>query len=98
MRTASSSLSTADHSMAADKRFETDVLVIGGGMAGLFAAIKAKGQGADVILVDKGYAGKSGSTPYACWYALFNPAWGHDLAAWTNFMSSMGEYLNNREW
>jgi succinate dehydrogenase/fumarate reductase flavoprotein subunit len=84
--------------MAADKRFETDVLVIGGGMAGLFAAIKAKGQGADVILVDKGYAGKSGSTPYAFWYALFNPAWGHDLAAWTNYVSSVGEYLNNREW
>jgi len=31
---------------------ETDVLVIGGGMAGCFAAIKAKEQGVDVTLVD----------------------------------------------
>ncbi len=31
----------------------TDVLVVGGGLAGLSAAIKAKEQGADVILVEK---------------------------------------------
>jgi succinate dehydrogenase/fumarate reductase flavoprotein subunit len=44
--------------MAIDKVIETDVLVIGGGQAGLFAAIKAKEQGVDITLVDKGYAGK----------------------------------------
>ena len=32
----------------------TDVLVLGGGIAGCFAAIKAKDLGLDVILIDKG--------------------------------------------
>lgn len=38
-----------------------DVLVIGGGMAGCFAAIKAKEAGSNkVVQVDKGFVGKSG--------------------------------------
>lgn len=39
-----------------------DVLVIGGGPAGTWAAIAAAAQGARVILVDKGYCGTSGAT------------------------------------
>ena len=38
------------------------VLVIGGGLAGTWAALSAAEQGADVILVDKGYCGTSGVT------------------------------------
>ena len=52
---------------------ETDVLVIGGGMAGCFAAIKAKDKGLDVTLVDKGYVSKSGQTPFAGSYAVYHP-------------------------
>jgi succinate dehydrogenase/fumarate reductase flavoprotein subunit len=44
---------------------ETDVLVIGGGMAGLFAAVKAHDAGANVLLVSKGRLGSSGATPFA---------------------------------
>ena len=77
---------------------ECDVLVIGGGMAGLFAAIKAKEMGVDVVLVDKACAGKSGSSPYAFWYSVFNPQWGHDLSAWMNHVNVIGEYLNHRDW
>ena len=44
---------------------ETDVLVIGGGMAGLFAAVKAHDAGANVMLVSKGRLGSSGETPFA---------------------------------
>jgi succinate dehydrogenase/fumarate reductase flavoprotein subunit len=44
---------------------ETDVLVIGGGMAGLFAAVKAHDAGAKVQLVSKGQLGSSGQTPFA---------------------------------
>ncbi|MBU0945880.1 MAG: FAD-binding protein [Proteobacteria bacterium] len=43
----------------------TDVLVIGGGMAGLFAAVKAHDAGAKVTLVSKGRLGSSGQTPFA---------------------------------
>lgn len=39
---------------------ETDVLVIGGGPAGLWSALTARQEGARVVLVDKGFAGSSG--------------------------------------
>jgi succinate dehydrogenase/fumarate reductase flavoprotein subunit len=48
-----------------------DVLVIGGGPAGTWAAIKAAEAGVDVILADKGYTGASGATASAgtgVWY------------------------------
>lgn len=44
---------------------ETDVLVVGSGMAGLFAAVKAHDAGARVMLVSKGRLGSSGQTPFA---------------------------------
>ena len=77
---------------------EADVLVIGGGIAGCFAAIKASEQGAKVILVDKGFAGKSGQTPYARGFMAFNPEWGHKLDAWMNYINKTSEYVNNRTW
>ncbi|MBB6636075.1 FAD-dependent oxidoreductase [Cohnella thailandensis] len=39
-----------------------DVLVIGGGPAGTWAALAAAAKGASVVLVDKGYCGTSGAT------------------------------------
>jgi len=84
--------------MPSEKVVETDVLVIGGGMAGCFAAIKAKEQGVDVTLVDKGYTGKSGQSPFAGSYMVFNPEWGDDLDAWMNQVTTVGEYVNNRVW
>ena len=44
---------------------QTDVLVIGGGMAGLFAAVKAHDAGARVMVLSKGRLGSSGQTPFA---------------------------------
>src|SRR5262245_21639793 len=40
----------------------TDVLVVGGGPAGAWAAVAAAEVGARVVLVDKGYLGTSGAT------------------------------------
>ena len=40
----------------------TDVLVVGGGPAGTWAAIKAAQAGAEVVLADKGHTGSSGAT------------------------------------
>ncbi|WP_079189977.1 FAD-dependent oxidoreductase [Actinacidiphila paucisporea] len=45
-----------------EQRLTTDVLVIGGGPAGTWAAIKAAQAGADVVLADKGHTGASGAT------------------------------------
>ena len=75
-----------------------DVLVIGGGMAGCFAAVKAREQGLNVLLVDKGYVSRSGETPYAGDTAVFNPDWGHDMDQWLTQSSVISEYVNNRHW
>ena len=51
----------------------TDVLVIGSGMAGLFATVKAHDAGAAVMLVSKGRLGSSGQTPFAKGIFAFDP-------------------------
>ena len=84
--------------MEKEVAFETDVLVIGAGMAGFMAAIKAREHGAEVILVDKGYIGKSGQSPYAMDFVCFDPGRGHDYDRWVDEIVTSGEYLNNREW
>lgn len=52
---------------------ECDVLVIGGGMAGLFAAVKAHDAGSRVLLVSKGRVGSSGQTPFAKGIFSYDP-------------------------
>jgi len=50
---------------------DADVLVIGGGPAGCWAAIAAAEAGSSVVLVDKGYCGTTGATASAgtdIWY------------------------------
>jgi succinate dehydrogenase/fumarate reductase flavoprotein subunit len=77
---------------------ETDVLVIGGGLTGVFAAVKATENGAKVTLVDKGYVSRTGQTPFAHCMAVLNPEKGHVLQDWMASYPIRGEYLNNREW
>ncbi len=81
-----------------ENRLETDVLVVGGGIAGCFATIKAREQGASVVLVDKGFVGKSGQSPYARGFMVFNPDWGHRLDVWMDYINKTSEYVNNRDW
>lgn len=54
-----------DSNKMTNENISTDVLVIGSGMAGLFAAIKAHDAGANAIMVSKGRLGTSGQTPFA---------------------------------
>lgn len=58
-----------------DKEWETDVLIIGAGGAGLRAALEAREHGADVLVLSKGVAGRSGSTPTAL--TGYQAAFGH---------------------
>jgi succinate dehydrogenase/fumarate reductase flavoprotein subunit len=82
-----------------EKLVKTDVLVIGGGMAGCFAAIKAREQGLNVTLADKSFIGKAGATHYADGnLVFFRPSRGHRLNDWINLICQRGEYLNNRDW
>ena len=58
------------------RKFECDVLIIGGGMAGFFAAIRAIEKGQKVVMVDKGTVGRSGFTPWANTFSIFDEALG----------------------
>ena len=60
------------------KTYKTDVLVVGAGGAGLRAAVEAKTNGADVLVVNKGVSGETGCTKSAAsdWMA-FGAAFGH---------------------
>jgi succinate dehydrogenase/fumarate reductase flavoprotein subunit len=52
---------------------EADVLVIGGGFAGVFAAVKAHDAGAKVMMVAKGGVGTSGLSPFAKGVFSYDP-------------------------
>jgi succinate dehydrogenase/fumarate reductase flavoprotein subunit len=47
------------------RQLETDVLVIGGGIAAAFAAFRARSTGARVLLIDRSYFGRSGCSALA---------------------------------
>lgn len=53
---------------------QTDIIVVGSGLAGLFAAVKAHDAGAEVIMVSKGRLGTSGQTPFARGIFAWDPA------------------------
>jgi succinate dehydrogenase/fumarate reductase flavoprotein subunit len=53
-----------------------DVLIVGGGIAGMYAALKAREKGASVLLVSKGPIGRSGGSVFAgTLVAYMDPRW-----------------------
>ena len=78
---------------------ETDVLVVGGGGAGCRAAIEARDQGADVLMIVKGRLGHSGCTLNVGTSAAVGP-WGVDddskLVAMRDLLA-YGGFLGNQE-
>src|ERR1700754_1098499 len=83
---------------AVGERLSTDVLVIGGGPAGTWAAIKAAQAGVDVVLADKGYTGASGATASVgtgVWYVDDVPELREAAMA---SREALGGHLADREW
>jgi succinate dehydrogenase/fumarate reductase flavoprotein subunit len=76
---------------------ETDVLVIGGGFAGCFAAIKAREAGAQVLMAVKGRTGRSGLTPWANSWFVFKDTRGVTREQYLQQFVLSGEYLNNMD-
>ncbi len=78
--------------------FDADVLVLGGGPAGTWAAISAAEHGARVVLADKGFCGTSGATAAAgtgVWYV--DPAPERREAAMAS-REKLGGHLQDRRW
>lgn len=67
---------------------ETDVLVIGGGLSGCWAAAAAARAGARVVLADKGYCGTSGVTATAGPGHWWVPPEDREAAALSRYESS----------
>jgi succinate dehydrogenase/fumarate reductase flavoprotein subunit len=77
---------------------EADVLVIGGGPAGTWAAWSAASSGARVILVDKGYCGTTGcaaASGNGVWYVPPDPEARETAKA---SRESLGGFLSDRNW
>ncbi|MFD9408753.1 FAD-dependent oxidoreductase [Streptomyces sp. NPDC059989] len=77
---------------------QADVLVVGGGPAATWAALKAAGAGASVVLADKGYCGTSGATAAGgtgVWYVPPEPAAREAAMA---SREGLGGYLADRRW
>jgi succinate dehydrogenase/fumarate reductase flavoprotein subunit len=77
---------------------KTDVLIIGGGIAGVFAALKARERGVHVTLVDKGTVGKSGLSPWFGAYQVFDESLGATKEQYVDTVSKAGEFLVNRDY
>ncbi|MFT4439306.1 FAD-binding protein [Caballeronia sp. 15715] len=85
------------HPVAASIVLQADVLVLGGGPAGTWAALSAARQGARVVLADKAYCGTSGAAAASnnnVWY-VSDPA-RHEAEFTERFLS--GGSLSERSW
>jgi succinate dehydrogenase/fumarate reductase flavoprotein subunit len=76
---------------------ETDVLVIGGGFAGCFAAINAAEAGARVLMAVKGRTGRSGLTPWANSWFVFKDTRGVSREDYLRQFELSGEYVANMD-
>jgi succinate dehydrogenase/fumarate reductase flavoprotein subunit len=89
---------TKSLSHMAQDEIETDVLVIGGGMAGVFAAVKAREKGLDVTIAVKGAIGTSGMTPFANTFMVFDETRGHNWEDWIERFRKSSEYMVNLDY
>ena len=91
-------VSAAPASNIGQEVITTDVLIVGGGIAGTFAAIKAKKNGADVTIVDKGTVGRSGLSPFFGAFAMFKESSSITREQYVEAVSKAGKYINRRDY
>jgi len=76
---------------------ETDILVIGGGYAGIFAAIKGGEKGMNVTIVEKGTIFKSGLSPFAGGFMHFDGTKEYAQTLWEG-ANQIGNYVSNKDY
>jgi succinate dehydrogenase / fumarate reductase flavoprotein subunit len=74
-----------------------DVLIIGGGFAGTWAALHASQYTDSVVLVDKAYVSRSGASTMSGGVTTC-PFEGEDLSLWAKEFVTHGSYMCNYDW
>jgi len=83
--------------MIESHHLEADVFIIGGGIAGIRAAIEASQQGTSVLLANKGYVGQDGAAVWMAgggYQAALNPP--DSIEQHIRDTIKAGKYLNNQ--
>lgn len=78
--------------------YECDVLVVGCGVAGLHAVAGVVDQGKSVVVVEKGYPGYGGLSPFAVNTNFFDPDYGDDKEKTLTFARQANENVANLNW
>ena len=78
--------------------YDCDVLVVGGGYAGINAAMAAVAAGSSVVLVDKGRPGYSGLSPWPSSHRWFDAEMGDVAEDYRKAIQIGGEYVVNLDW
>jgi len=78
-------------------QYDTDVLILGSGFAGTFAALEARKNGQRVLVVDKGGIGWSGMSPWASDSRPFDESI-YDRKEWHRNVATNTEHVNDRKW
>lgn len=81
----------------AEVLLDVDVLVVGGGFAGAWAALGAADEGANVLLVEKGTVARSGASTMSGGVTTA-PLRGDDLEKWVEELVVLGGYEANQDW
>ncbi len=76
---------------------DCDVLCIGGGFGGAWAALRAAELGARVVLVEKAYVSRSGASTMSGGITTC-PRPGDDLGPWIEEFVTRGDYMCNQFW
>ena len=74
-----------------------DVLIIGGGFAGAWAAYNASAHSSNVMLVDKAFVSRSGASTMSGGVTTC-PLPSDDLSVWANEFVTHGDYMCNYTW
>lgn len=84
--------------LADDPRLiESDVLVVGAGLAGCWAALRAAQSGARVVLADRGKVSRSGKSSFSG-AGILCPEPEDDLDLWYREIVEAGRYLSDQDW
>ena len=76
-------------------RTQTDVLIIGGGIAGAFAAMKARELGAEVLIAEKTFFGRGGCAALASGvWSVYMP--GDDPELWVKGFGGINPLVNKK--